>query len=487
MRTLRRLVSAATSAAVIAGGSLLAAPVAMAAPPPEDTPSPLVNFDPKRASDPNEAVGHRVHPGQPYDQNPDPAYDWLGSYEVNGKQVWCIQFALTAPNTDEEYKPGDELLDKWGNELKPGTAANISYLLLRYGDTQSADEGAALAHLLHSWTANDPSKLDPSLGFEEIAYDIKGHFAKLPQSAKDKVNEMRAEAKQNRGPWEAALTAPKGEQVIGESAEWTLEVTRPEGKGVSDVPVKLHVQDAEVEGLGEDNVVRTPEDGSPLKLKVTPTGPNPKITGELSAPADTPNVQEAVNRPNTTQRVVSTGGEKQLSVDAGTTAVTAPGSMHLVKVDAESQDGIGGVSLKVTGPDKSSPATKQNGQPLVGPDGKPVVVSTKKDGSIMVPDLKTPQQVCVVETAPAKGYEDAFDKSNPPADCGKVTPGGTLELNLANKANTPSVPVVIPAGDGSTAAGADNGGQAGLLGFGGLALAGVAGVGFALHRKVAKQ
>lgn len=495
MRTFRKLVTVAVGAAVIAGSSLLAAPQATAEPaPPGSTPRPRADFDPKAASNPKEAVGHRTSPGQPYHQNPDPEYDWLGSYLVRGEKVWCVQFALTAPNTDEEYRPGDPLKTKWGQPLTPGIAANISYLLLRYGDTEKPDEAAALAHLLHSWTAGPrtPSDLDPSNGFETIGYAIDAHFDKLPQGAKKMVRTMREEAEANRGPWQAELTAPEEQQIIGRSAEWTLEVTRARGDGgVGDVPVKLDVQDAKVEGLGEDGIVRTPEDGGPLKLQVTPTGPNPKINGTLSAPADRPFVRDAVNAPNTTQRVVSTGGEKQLSVQAAARAVTAPGAVQLRKIDERSEAGIAGVALRLTAGDESSPATKQDGSPLVGPDGAPPVLTTRKDGSLAVQDLKTPQRVCLVETSPAPGYEDAFDKANPPSACGKLEPGKTLTLQLANAKNTPSVPVTIPAGDGSTAVGPDSGQSrdglsAGLLG--GLMLAGAGlGAGVALRRRVAQR
>lgn len=478
MRTFRKLITVATGAAVLAGGSLFATPGAALA-------------------DPQEAIGYQTSPGQGYAERPVRAYDWLGSYLVNDKQVWCVQYALTAPDSGEEYEPGDELRTKWGTPLSPEVGSNISYLLLRYGDTQSKDEAAALAHLLHSWTAppRTPSDVSPDKSFKDIAYAIKFQFEKLPKGAKEAVGELRKEAKANHGPWKASLTAPEGQQTIGQSAEWTLAVTRPDSGGVGDVPVKLTVSDAKVEGLSEDGTVTTPADGSPLKLKVTPTGPNPKVTGALSAPADKPYVQSAVHQPDTTQRVVSTGGEKQLKVKATATAVTAPGAVAIGKIDAESKAGIAGVALRVTGPDKSTPARRQDGTPLVGPDGKPAVVTTRQDGTASVPDLRTPQEVCVLETAPAKGYEQAFDPTKPPTTCGMLKAGQTLSLKLTNKANTPTVPVRIPAGNpgplaGETVdlpfspAGGDGGVPAGLLGLGALTLTGAAvGCGFALRRR----
>ncbi|QUH00170.1 hypothetical protein HUO13_04505 [Saccharopolyspora erythraea] len=466
MRTFRKLVTAVLGTAVLAGGTLLATPGAALA-------------------DPQEGLGHETRPGQPYVGNPQPERDWLGSYVVNGRQVWCVQFALTAPDSGEEYKPGDELKTKWGEPIAEDVAANISYLLLRYGTTQDADKAAALAHLLHSWTSapRNAGDLDPDHDFRRIGYDMEGHLAKLPQQVKDAVTKLHDEAVANRGPWEAGLTAPEQPQTIGQAAEWTLTVQRADGKGVGDVPVKLTATDAEVEGLAEDGTVTTPADGGPLALKVTPTGPNPKITGALSAPADRPYVQEAVNQPDTTQRVVSTGGEKQLTIEDATTAVTTPGAVRIGKVDAESQAGIAGVALRITAAD-GKPALRQDGTELLGPDGQPAVVTTGTDGTVSVPDLKTPQDVVITEVAPATGYEEAFDATNPPSVAGTLQPGRTLELSLSNQANTPTVPIRIPAGDPGAPPGETvEFGEMSLLAAGALALVATAFGGFALRRR----
>ncbi|GAB3284137.1 MSCRAMM family protein [Parasphingorhabdus pacifica] len=473
MRTFRRLATAVLGTAALAGGTLLAAPAsALAAP--------------------QEGVGHETRPGQPYGGQ-ERSRDWLGSYEVNGEQVWCVQFALTAPDSGEEYQPGDELRTKWGTPLPDDIAANISYLLLRHGNTTSPDEAAALAHLLHSWTAapRDESDLDPANSFRTIGYDIDSHFEKLPQAAKEAVDRLRTDAEANRGPWTAALTAPEGEQTIDRTDEWTLTVERSDGHGVSDVPVNLRATDATIEGVGENGTVTTPADGSPLTLRVTPTGPEPSIDGELAAPAEHPYVRQAVNQPDTTQRVVSTGGEQQLAVNASTTAVTAPGAVRIAKIDAESEAAIAGVALRVTGTD-GGPAVRQDGSPLVGADGEPAVVTTGDDGTATVPDLRTPQEIRITEVAPAPGYEEAFDPEQPPSVSGTVTPGSTLALSLLNEANTPTVPIEIPAGDPSfrgetvqLGVTGDHGlTAAAWIGLAGLATAGAAaGAGTALRRR----
>ncbi|GAA4850638.1 MSCRAMM family protein [Saccharopolyspora rosea] len=464
MRMFRKLVTAVLGTVVLAGGSLLAVPGAANAAP-------------------QEGIGHETRPGQPYGGR-DRSRDWLGSYLVNGEQVWCVQFALTAPDSHEEYRPGDALKTKWGTPLPDGVAANISYLLLRYGTTKSPDEAAALAHLLHSWTAapRSAADLDPRNDFTRIAYDADFHYAKLPQATKDAVARLKKEAEANRGPWKAELTAPEGEQTIGKTADWKLTVQRTGGKGIGDVPVKLTATDAKIEGLGPDGTATTPADGGPLTLKVTPTGPHPHVSGELSAPADRPYVRQAVNQPDTTQRVVSTGGEKQLTVEAKAQAVTAPGAVHIGKTDAQSKAGIAGVALRVTAAD-GKPAIRQDGSPLLGADGKPAVITTGTDGTATIPDLRTPQDIRITEVAPARGYEEAFDAANPPSTAGTLRPGDTLELNLVNKPNTPTVPIHIPAGDptpGPTS-------PVGLIALGGLALTTAAVGGAALRRRLVAE
>ncbi|RBM10613.1 hypothetical protein DI005_36100 [Prauserella sp. PE36] len=404
----------------------------------------LVVVAPAASAAVEEGAGHRTTPGQSWGGR-DRAYDWVGSYRVGGKQVFCVSFALKAPDSGEVYRPGDELLTKWGEKLSPEVAANISYLLLRYGDTRSADEAAALAHLLHSWTAapRSPADLDPDKPFTEIGYDIDLQYGKLPASAQQAVERLRADAEANRGPWTAAVTAPEEAQTIGTPGEWTISVTNAAGKGVPGVPVALTLADAEVDG---EQTVTTGEDGT-ATLQVVPTGENPKVAGALSAPAERPYVQDPVT--TDTQRVVSTGGEQELTAEATTQAVTPPGVVRVAKVDAATDRGIAGVPLRITAADKTSPALGQDDQPLVGEDGKPAVVTTEgEDGLVTVENLRTPQEICVIEVSPPSGYDDAFDPADPPSACGTVQPGETLVLTIENVAD--QVPRTIPAGEQPT-------------------------------------
>ncbi|MFD6795647.1 MULTISPECIES: MSCRAMM family protein [Prauserella salsuginis group] len=442
----------------------------------------LVVVAPAASAEVKEGNGHTTTPGQPYGGQ-DRESDWLGSYVVGGKQVFCVQFALKAPDSGEQYRPGDELLTKWGEKIPEDTAANISYLLLRYGDTQNADEAAALAHLLHSWTAapRTPADLDRNLPFDRIAYNVDGQFAKLPQGAKDAVERLRADANANRGPWTAEVTAPEQEQTIGEAGEWSVSVTNAAGKGVPGVPVTLSAEGAQVGGERAD--VTTGEDGT-ATFPVTPQAEEPSVTATMSAPAARPYVQDPVTA--NTQRVVSTGGEQELTASATGTAKNAPGGVEVTKVDAESDKGIAGVPLRITAGDKESAAKGDDGKPLVGEDGKPAVVTTEGDGgAATVDELSAPQRICVIEVSPPNGYADAFDPDNPPSACGKVQPGGTLELTISNKAD--QVPTVIPAGEQgqptaqsptttSTPTGA-------LVGMGGLALAVAVASGLLVRRR----
>ncbi|MET9261620.1 SpaA isopeptide-forming pilin-related protein [Amycolatopsis sp. NPDC004079] len=453
-----------------------------------------------------QSVGQKIFIDPPTNKH----YDWLGSYKVGGKNVFCVSFHLKAPDSTEEYQPGQELLTKWGEKLKPDVAANISYLLLRYGNTTNNDEAAALAHLLHSWTApsRKPGDTDPSLPKKDVAYpeaDYLTYLTNASKTAADDVAKMKAEAVANRGPWTASVTAPKGDQHLGQPAAWTVTVKNSQGKGIPDVPVKLTATDGTVgqpdkqtdtekasdsssgnsapQAAQKDTTLKTDANGT-VTVKVTPTGDQPKLAASLSAPADTPKVQNPVNTKDGIQNVVGTGGEKQLTAQ-GVVAVAKPGKVQVTKTDAKTGKGIGGATLRITGKDRKTAATSQDGKALNGPDGQPAVVTTSGDnGTATVENLLAPQEVCVVEVNAPPGYTNAFDPNNPPAACGSLTPGGTLALTVANTPN--EVPHAIPAGDlpvtmakGTVETSFSTGGIAGLAA---LVLVGSALVGFAARR-----
>lgn len=276
---------------------------------------------PSATADVARGLGHETSPAQPYQGNPDTA-DWVGSYLVGGAQVWCVQFAYKAPDSDEQYQPGEALKTKWGTDLPADVAADISYLLLRYAGTQSADEAAALAHLLHTWTSGpqSPDQLDPSNDFRSIAYDEQFHATKLPQPAQAAVETLKADAAANRGPWTAQVTAPTEPQVVGTAGNWSIAVNSAAGTGVGEVPVSITLTDATLAGGEREATVPTPEDGTPLSVAVTPTGPNPAVAISLKSPAAVPVVQQALEVD--TQKIVSTGGEDTLTANAATTATT---------------------------------------------------------------------------------------------------------------------------------------------------------------------
>jgi hypothetical protein len=281
---------------------------------------------PSAAATVQQGIGHVTTPAQPYKGNPD-ASDWLGSYVVNGKQAFCVQFAYKAPDSDELYQPGEALMTKWGTPLSKDVAADISYLLLRYGDTKSADEAAALAHLLHSWTANpaEGGQMGANVEFRDLAYDAPFHFGLLPATAQLTVQRLGTDAAANRGPWTTSVVAPTAPQTIGVAGEWGITLKNAAGQGVAKVPVTVNAVDAtftdEAGKQVSSGVVMTGT-ADTLVLKVTPTGTSPKIDIKLKSPADVPVVQLAVE--TNTQRIVSTGGEKELTATGQTTASPPP-------------------------------------------------------------------------------------------------------------------------------------------------------------------
>ncbi|WP_228122490.1 MSCRAMM family protein [Saccharothrix syringae] len=434
-----------------------------------------------------DAQGYRGKPGNT---------DWLGSYEwgADKQRVWCVQYSLLAPDSGQPYTDGAELLSKGGAPLSEEAAANISYLLLRYGNTQSGDEAAALAHLLHTWTAYpDPDRgvsLDPNSDFRHIAYNSQFHYDALGRkspAAQQAVDRLKADAEANRGPWATRVTAPKEQQLIGTADTWVVEVTRSGGGQVTNAPFTVELTDATLADGSTTKQLTTPGDGKALGVRVVPTGPNPSFTVKLASPAQRPKVRVPQNN-NDMQRIVTTGGVEELTANASTTAKTPPGIVQVGKTDAETGKAIAGTTLKVTAADGTSPAKRQDDTALTGPEGLPVVLQTGADGLATVPDLRTPQEVCVIEVAAAKGYEESFDPNAPPKACGRVEPGQTLVLAMSNKPNKPVVPITIPAGsEGSgvvaRAAYTTELRTGALVGFGGVVLVGAALLGVVARRR----
>ncbi|MDX8036595.1 hypothetical protein SK803_40920 [Lentzea sp. BCCO 10_0856] len=430
-------------------------------------------------------IGHNASGLQP---NATPGSEWHGSYIWQDKQVWCVQYALPAPDSNVGYKEGDALLTKAGKALAPDIAANISYLLLRYSTTKSPDEAAALAHLLHTWT----SPVDGAVNLDakdaaHLAYDTAFYASKLPPVVMETVARLKSDAEANRGPWSLSAAAPKEPLIIGTESTWTVSLVKANGKGVTNAPIAFTLTDATLADGKTTGQATTGADGGPAVVKIVPTGPKPSIAATADSPADKPVVHFPIQTENM-QRMVTTGGEKKLNAAANGQAKTAPGIVKITKIDSETKKSIAGVALRVTAKDQTSPAVKQDDTPLVGTDGKPLVLQTGSDGTVAVPDLRTPQEICLVEVAAPKGYEEFFDPKAPPAACGTVAAGQTLALELVNKPNKPVVPSTIPAGaDGQTpiaTASFDTQLRPGLmLAVGGLVLLGAALAGFLVWRR----
>lgn len=383
-------------------------------------------------------------PVQKYKNNPD-SQDWIGSYLIGGKQAWCIDFAFAAPDENQQYQPGPSLTTKFGAPVDPTIASEISYLLLRFGNTTSDVEGAALAHLLHMWTAapDGTHTTDPGNTFDTVAYDAPTHLSELSAATQQEVATMQADASANHGPWTTSMTAPTGSQIIGKADNWTMKVLNTSGKGVVNVPVNITATDATLPNGQSTDVINTPSDGSALSIAVTPTGANPKLVATMDSPAATPMVLDPVNSPNT-QKVVTSGGTTTLTATSTTSASTSPGQVTVTKVASDTKAPIAGAMLELTGSDKQNPAMDQNGAPLTGSNGKPLVVTTNSSGQATVTNLHTPQTVCFVETTPPPGFDQAFNASSPPTVCASVQPGQNVQLTLTNVPN--KVPVAIPAG-----------------------------------------
>jgi hypothetical protein len=426
------------------------------------------------AAAPQHAHGESV-PAQPYLHNPD-SLDWLGSYVVNGQQSWCIDFAFKAPDANEQFTTSQNLMTKWGTPVDPTIAAEISFLLLRNGTTQSDDVAAAMSFLLHSWTAAPDGNhtTAPGNDFHNIAFDAPLHLNEMLPSTKAAVTALQADAAANHGPWTTAMTTPSP-LVIGTATNWTITVLNPAGKGVPGVPVTIAATDATLPNGTASQVINTPADGSALTVAVKPTGANPKLVATLDSPAAMPVVR--VPTDPDTQKVVTTGGVTPITSTATSPAQTPPGNVSITKTDSKSAAPLAGASIELTGADKATAALQQDGTPLKGTDGKPLVVVTGQNGTATVTGLKTPQTVCMIEVTPPPGFDQSFNANAPPTVCGTVNPGLTLQLALTDVANV--IPIHVNAGGPpSTITAAalvtDRPAPGALVGFGGLLVLGAA-------------
>ncbi|GAA2083361.1 hypothetical protein GCM10009840_19900 [Pseudolysinimonas kribbensis] len=240
------------------------------------------------------SAGVTTLPPQPFAGNPATA-DWIGDYLVDGVPSWMTEFGFTAPDEAEPMQPGGALVTKWGTAIDPETLSEMSYLLFVHGSTPTSVQAAALAHIVHTWTAapQNPGQLDPANDFRHIAYDTAFHLAKLPSGAQDDVTSLLAEAAMLHGPWSITLTAPAAAR-IGAASNWTVRVLA----GVNGVPsrtVSLTVTNGTFAGGATTTTVTTGADGSAAPVAVTPTGAAPAIIATASGPAAAPLVMDPVD------------------------------------------------------------------------------------------------------------------------------------------------------------------------------------------------
>jgi hypothetical protein len=265
--------------------------------------------------------GQSLAPAQPFLNNPD-ASDWVGSYLVGGQQTWGADFGYGAPDSAEAYSGGGTLVTKFGLPVDPSIAAQISYLLWRYGSTSSDDEAAAVEHLINSWLGapSNPGQLDPANDFAHIAYDAPFHLAKLSAGAQTAVTTLRTEADSDQGPWTVPVAAPAGPQVQASPGAWTVKVLSAGSTTVPSVPVTITATDATLPNGTASQSFTTPADGSALTVAVTPTGAAPAITAHVSGPATAPAVL-LPTRP--IDQTLLVGASTPLTGSAASTAVPA--------------------------------------------------------------------------------------------------------------------------------------------------------------------
>jgi hypothetical protein len=227
--------------------------------------------------------GHSTSPAQPYAGNSEPS-DWLGSYVVDGQQVWSVAFGYASPDTDEVYDIGNPLLTKWGTDLPADVAADLAYLLLVHGGDADDDTAAAIAYLLHAATSapQNPSQLDPSNDFQHIAFDAPFHLSKLPDSTQSRVTALMAEAVSQRRPWTLAVTPPASLQV-GRPNVWTVHAEAASGDPVPGRDITFSARDGDLSTTGV-----TLDANGDASVTVTPTRRVVSVSAGMHVPFPVP-------------------------------------------------------------------------------------------------------------------------------------------------------------------------------------------------------
>lgn len=276
-----------------------------------------------------EAAGEVTTPEQPYLANPNTG-DWLGGYVVGDEVGYPVEFALAAPDTDEPVGGPEALLTKFDAALPDGAGPSISYLLWRYGQTTDDAEAAALAHLLHVWTASptNPAQLDASNDFRHIAYDAPYHFARLSAPAVALVDSMATEAAALAGIW-ATEFIPPTEPQVGVPGQWTLRISTDAGDlPVPGVPVHLEAIGGAFAGDLATLDLVTDADGE-VTFVLVPSADSTGVDEVHEAPASSPLARPTVDADTTdlvfrADNVVSVGSGREVSAAPAAPEPTAP-------------------------------------------------------------------------------------------------------------------------------------------------------------------
>lgn len=157
--------------------------------------------------------------------------EWMGAYGVDGRPPsYCIDYGKATPRaiawTDVRSMPG------WSAT----TTARISYVLSRYGTTNSNTQAAAVN-----------AAVNLLIGDKRFAADWKSSYA--PQLAKKDRNvaplasRMLAESANLRGPYKVGVKVLKT-AVVGGVAQARVTVTSATGRALGNVPLQIKLGNA---------------------------------------------------------------------------------------------------------------------------------------------------------------------------------------------------------------------------------------------------
>ncbi|MFJ4609526.1 MSCRAMM family protein [Streptomyces griseus] len=321
-----------------------------------------LTWSPARA-DPGES--DRFGPGWSIpDSDGNAASSHIGAYGPPGTavygnwQTYCADPERKGPHEAGGYT-GPATVEHWtssvtGRQVPDAHLAYASYIVGKYGQTQSAAQAAAVDAVVYEWLAGGSYRIDGARGKQRLAYPV------VSPSSRTMALAYLAEAKKLAGPYRLTLTPKVDQTPAGTKVTLTAAVTaRLSGAKVPGVKVAL----AESGEDGERGQVTTGQDGTATWEFTAGAKGTTRVRGTA---ADLPGSSLKILSPRDSraQRMLLAGDTTTATGDAAIEVTPAPGGVSIHKKDPGG-DRLVGASFQLTEPGSGRIVAEGK----TGPDG----------------------------------------------------------------------------------------------------------------------